>query len=206
MTELPILLIAAGDSGRMERPKQLLPWGNKTLIEFQIGKLLNTGSPILVVLGAFYKLIMPYLTSYPVSVLVNKRWPSGMGGSINYGIRELEKSLPESTGVMISLVDQPLVPIAHYKKMVNRFHKGEGQIIATGTKSGMRGVPAIFDRCYFEELKKLDGDVGAREIIRNWSALVITMECEEMNHDIDTMESYYKVKDIFEKKLNIRKK
>ena len=44
MAKIPILLLAAGSSSRMGQPKQLLPWGNQTLIEHQIHMLQQTGN------------------------------------------------------------------------------------------------------------------------------------------------------------------
>ncbi len=59
MAEVPIiLLLAAGGSERLGRPKQLLQWGDRTLIEFQVQKLLKTGSPVMVVLGAYSEKII----------------------------------------------------------------------------------------------------------------------------------------------------
>ncbi len=73
------------------------------------------------------------------------------------------------------------------------FKEGEQQIIASKSPSGWLGVPAIFDRYYFDSLKNLNGEKGAREIIRDNKDSVISLECDELADDIDTVESYHKV-------------
>ncbi len=85
MAKIPILLLAAGGSSRMGQPKQLLPWGNRTLIEHQILTLQKAGQPVNVVLGSNSDLVMPVIEKYPVNIFVNPNWESGMGSSISFG-------------------------------------------------------------------------------------------------------------------------
>ena len=68
MANIPIILLAAGASSRMGQPKQLLPWGEQTLIEHQIHTLLKTGNPVNVVLGSNSKLVIPVIEKYPVNI------------------------------------------------------------------------------------------------------------------------------------------
>lgn len=201
MAEIPILLLAAGGSQRLGSPKQLLPWGNQTLIEFQIQKLLKTGRPVVVVLGANSEKIIPLIQSMSIRIIVNKRWQNGMGSSVSCGMNEIEKHFPDADGVMISLVDQPLISFAHYEKMLNLFKKGEDQIIASRSASGWLGVPAVFGKKYFNALKNLQAGKGARDIIRNNEKFCLPVECPEIVDDIDTYESYQQILEKFNKSL-----
>jgi molybdenum cofactor cytidylyltransferase len=124
MTEIILLLLAAGASHRMGQAKQLLPWGRATLIEHQVQTLLKTENPVVVVVGHEADRIVPILDNYPVRICINKRWENGMGSSIARGIIYLEKEFPGAAGVLISQVDQPLITTSHYVKMHGNFHPG----------------------------------------------------------------------------------
>lgn len=190
MANLPHLLLAAGASARMGQPKQLLHWGGVTLIEYQIKLRLQTQQDVFVVLGAHSEEILTVIRKLPVTVLINKKWAEGIGGSIAYGIRTLIEKEPGPDGVLISLLDQPLVPISHLEKMLVLFNPGNGQIIASGSSSGWSGVPVLFDKLYFKELEKLTGDEGARKIIQQHPGVVEYIDCGSLLEDIDTHEAY----------------
>lgn len=190
MAKIPHLLLSAGDSSRMGQPKQLLPWGNKTLIEHQIQIRLQSGQDVIVVLGGHSDKVLPVVEKLPVTVLLNNEWDDGMGSSIAYGIKMLNKKFPKADGVLISLLDQPLVTISHFEKMLSSFQSGYQQIIVSQSVSGWSGVPAIFDKFYFEELKKLKGKEGARKIINKHLSVVKNIECGNLLEDIDTPDAY----------------
>jgi len=200
MAKIPILLLAAGGSTRMGQPKQLLPWGGQTLIEHQIQTLLQTGEPIFVVLGAHADRILPVVEKYPVTVVVNSSWESGMAGSISCGINELELLGSVADAVLIALVDQPLIPIRHFKEMLDAYKEGVQQIIASTSSEGWLGVPALFDKCYFSELQNLQGEKGAKTLIQQYPNRIKAVECNEIIKDIDTLESY---QDLYRKHFNI---
>lgn len=189
MVNVPHLLLAAGGSRRMGQPKQLLRWGNQTLIEHQIDIRLQTGQPVAVVLGAHSDHIFPVIEKLPVTIFVNNRWANGMGNSIAFGINMCRNSF-SMDGVLISLIDQPLVTRSHFEKMLGSFQPGGKQMIISQSASGWKGVPALFDRFYFDELQDLDGEDGARKIIRNHRENVKSIECDDQLDDIDTPEDY----------------
>jgi molybdenum cofactor cytidylyltransferase len=199
MAKIPILLLAAGGSTRMGQAKQLLPWGEQTLIEHQIQIFVQTGESVIVVLGAHADLILPVVEKYPVTVVVNDDWKTGMAGSISCGINELEYQYPKSDAVLIALVDQPLIPLGHFNEMLNAFNAGGQQIIASTSNEGWLGVPALFDKCYFNELRNLQGEKGAKTIIQRHQNRIKTLECNEIIKDIDTLESY---QDLHQKRFN----
>ena len=95
MAEIPILLLAAGSSSRMGQPKQLLPWGDQTLIGHQIQKLIKTGHPVHVVIGSNSELILPVIEKFPANILINKDWELGMGSSISFGIKQIIQNFPD---------------------------------------------------------------------------------------------------------------
>ncbi len=110
MANIQLLLLAAGASQRMGSPKHLLPWGNETLIEHQIKTLLETNNPLSVVLGAYSEEIISVIDKFPIEIYTNENWEKGMGTSISYGMKLLLEKYPNIDGVLITLIDQPLLP------------------------------------------------------------------------------------------------
>ena len=190
MANIPILLLAAGSSSRMGQPKQLLPWGGQSLIEHQIQTLLKTGNPVGVVLGSNSNLVVPVIAKYGVDIFINTAWESGMGSSISLGISQLIQKFPNANGVLITLLDQPLVTTSYIEKIVGAFLPGSQQILVSRSASGWTGVPVIFDKCYFKELTDLSNDEGAKKIIKRHEESVIFLEGGELLEDMDTPETY----------------
>lgn len=190
MAKIPILLLAAGSSSRMGEPKQLLPWGNQSLIEHQIQMLHQTGNPVHVVLGANSNLVIPVIEKYPVSIFINPDWESGIGSSNSYGISQIIKKFPEANGVLITLLDQPLITTFYIEKMLNAYQPGSQQIVVSHSPSGWMGVPVLFDECYFKDLSELKNDEGAKKVIKRYEENVILLEGGEILEDMDTPESY----------------
>jgi molybdenum cofactor cytidylyltransferase len=74
--------------------------------------------------------------------------------------------------------------------MLRSFQPGQKQIIVSKSESGWKGVPALFDKFYFDELKKLNGNDGARKIIHKNLNAVKSIECGNLLEDIDTPDAY----------------
>lgn len=190
MTEIPVLLLAAGSSSRMGQPKQLLPWGNTTLIEHQIITSIKTGLPVNVVLGSKSNLIIPVIEKYKVNIFINESWEKGMGSSISCGISHIKKKFPEAKGVLITLLDQPLVTASYLQMMYAAYRPGFKQILVSQSDSGWKGVPALFDKFYFKYLLKLNHDQGAKNIIYQFEEKVNILKFNDLMEDMDTPESY----------------
>jgi molybdenum cofactor cytidylyltransferase len=190
MTEIPILLLAAGSSTRMGQPKQLLPWGNTTLIEYQIQTLNKTGNPVNVVLGSDSNLIIPVIENYKINIYINSNWESGMGSSVSMGISQIIRYFPKAEGVLITLLDQPLLTASYFEKILDTFQPGSQQIIVSHSTSGWRGVPVLFDQFYFKELSELKNDEGAKKIFQQYEKNVIVVDAGEILEDIDTPQAY----------------
>ena len=197
MAKLPILLLAAGEASRMREPKQLLLWDNKPLINNRIETIQATGQPILAVLGANAQLILPFLNHLNVKVIVNTQWIKGMGSSIEAGIKYIQDEYPDSEGIMIALVDQPLISTNHFNQLIHHFQPGEKQIVISVSGTGWEGVPAIFDRYYFEDLQQLSSGEGAKSVIHRYPDKVVRVIAEDCLEDIDTPERYLELKKLF---------
>jgi molybdenum cofactor cytidylyltransferase len=190
MPEIPILLLAAGSSSRMGKPKQLLPWGSTTLIEHQIQILVKTGYPVNVILGFGSDIIIPLIKKYPVNIFSNDKWENGIGSSVSAGITQVIRKFPKAAGVLISLLDQPLLTTDYFENMLGSYKPGAHKILVSQSVSGWRGVPALFDKYYFKDLLKLKDDEGAKKIIQRFEKNIIVVEGGKILEDMDTPESY----------------
>lgn len=189
MINISHILIAAGESKRIGKPKQLLDWGSVTLIENQIRTLLKTKENTYVVLGAYYKEIFNVIKKYPIKIFYHKNWKNGMGSSIAFGIKEILKKSKNYQGFLISLCDMPLIEVNYFKKLIQNFNINKNKIIVSKSKLGVIGVPAIFPKTLENELMKLNKDVGAKEIINKYKDSVNEILCDDLD-DIDTLEGY----------------
>ncbi|WP_346238454.1 nucleotidyltransferase family protein [Niabella insulamsoli] len=199
MAKVQALLLAAGASKRMGRPKQLLPWGDQSLITHQISRLQQANLEVTVVLGAQATMIAKEVESYKVKITFNAGWEQGMGSSIAWGADNIDTT--NLQGLLITLTDQPWIEAGHYKKMIDAFRPGQRQIIVSQSKEGVCGVPVLFDRCHLPDLRNLKGHSGAKGIIAAHPTKIIVVSCENSMEDIDTPESYRQLLETFKKQV-----
>ena len=185
------LLLAAGESQRMGRLKQLLPLGGSTLIEVALENLLRSRlQEVIVVLGFGAEEIRPRVEAKGVRVAVNPRYKEGMASSLRVGLDALD---PRAEGILVALADQPFIPPEVIDRLIEAF-QGTSQGIVVPTFQGRRGHPVIFHRRYMEELRSLSGDQGGRELLhRNPEDLLeVEVDCPGVITDIDTLEDYWR--------------
>lgn len=184
------LLLAAGESQRMGRLKQLLPLGGSTLIEVVLENLLRSRlQEVIVVLGFGAEEIRPRVEAKGVRVAVNPRYKEGMASSLRVGLDALD---PRAEGILVALADQPFIPPEVIDRLIEAF-QGTSKGIVVPTFQGRRGHPVIFHRRYMEELRSLSGDQGGRELLhRNPEDLLgVEVDCPGVITDIDTLEDYW---------------
>jgi molybdenum cofactor cytidylyltransferase len=193
-SNIAILIPAAGASRRLGSPKQLLKWGDSTLLlhAIETSKIL-VQKEIIVVLGAYYDKIKPELHKSSIQILKNEDWEKGLGSSISVGVGYLQNSGVTYDAVLILLPDQPLVVPLYLKTMIEKFKVGENQIIATAYGTEKYGVPALFDKKYFEKLRGLIDDRGAQELIKQSAKFVTSIDIIPLISDIDTEEDYRQI-------------
>ncbi len=193
MSKVQLLLLAAGRSSRMKEPKQLLPWDGKKLIEHQILNLLATGESLTVVMGAYAEKILPLIEPLPIDIVHNDCWEDGMGTSIAQGTSHLLEQHPNMDGILISLIDQPLLTTAHFNKMLTAFQPGSKQIIISKADIQWSGAPVLFDKTFIRELIQLKGDEGAKKVTNKHKDAIVTIDGGALLTDIDTPLAYQEV-------------
>ena len=190
-----IIILAAGASSRMGKVKQLLPWKHTTLLGNAIEQALaSKAEDVYVVLGANEQVISKEIEKDDITIIHNKNWSLGMGTSIACAVGIIDKNPKKYDAVIIILVDQPLIDVSYINKLFNNIL--EYGIIASKYKNRV-GVPAIFNSKYFNELKELKGDIGARKLIMKYIDEVKTIDAFDKFHDIDSMESYENIYQLY---------
>lgn len=184
--KIAILILAAGQSSRMKRTKQLLPIGNNTLLGTVIQHALNTKrTNVYCVLGAESEKIKSSIQKYNLSIIINREYKQGMSTSIKKGVEFIVDN--NYDGVFVILGDQPLIDTNYLNKVVETFNANPNKIVAT-KYSNVIGVPALFPKTYFNLLKNLSGDKGAREILNKNENLIALSTSGLL--DIDTKAQY----------------
>ena len=186
----PILwtvVLAAGGSTRFGGFKQMLEWEGESLLRraVRIGTGL-CGERVIVVHGPKPTKCQRELSGFDVKHVVNENWESGMALSLKTGIR----ALPEAcTGALILLCDQPLLRQDRVAQLTDLWRHQPDKIVASAY-AGAHGVPAIFPRRLFPELRRLTGDRGARALIDAHQEHVLEVDMPEAAVDIDTQDDY----------------
>jgi molybdenum cofactor cytidylyltransferase len=182
------IVLAAGLSRRMGRPKLLLELGGRPVIRHVVERVIAAGiRHVLVVTGPDNDALARGLAGLDVRFAVNPTPESGQGSSVGVGVRALP---PGTDAVLIALGDQPGVPAEVIPALIEAL-KQPGTTIAAPKYADGLGNPVLFAAAVFPEMLALGGDRGARAVIeRDPSRLAIVDIDFPMPRDIDTPEDY----------------
>ncbi len=199
---IAVIVLAAGSSSRLGKPKQLLHYQGKTLIK----QVIKTASAIsknkvIVVTGFLHLELDQELKGFPVVLVRNPDWEQGMGSSIRTGIKALQnlETSSQIDAALFLLSDQPLITTEYLNQLIAQFYLHKNSTIAATSYAGTQGVPAIFDKSLFPELEQLTGKSGAQKIFKNYRQELITLRFEDAAIDIDTEEDYQNLINSIEK-------
>jgi molybdenum cofactor cytidylyltransferase len=178
---LTILVLAAGASKRLGRPKQLVRFEGETLVA-RAARIASEVAPTIVVVAPELRKecedrLQPVGRLKPARtrIIENPNAAEGMASSIRCGIEA-------TTGdVIIMLCDQPYVTSDHLRALADA-----GAPIAATGYNGISGVPAFFTAKFRDELLALRGDAGARSVIEAHRDQVVTIPFEAAGFDVDT--------------------
>jgi molybdenum cofactor cytidylyltransferase len=180
---LHVLILAAGASTRLGQPKQRVMLGGRPALHIVVSNAVAlAGHAVTVVVGAHAKEMTHLLAHSPASVIVNRHWEEGMGGSLRYGVASLA---PACEAVLVLLGDQVGVTADDLKRLASAW-KGEESVIAASVYDQHIGVPAIFPRVCFGELSELRGDRGARTVLERNSYRLVRVPMPNAGIDLDT--------------------
>jgi len=174
----------------MGQLKQLLPFGNGTLLSHAIEVAREAGfSPIIVVLGAQAERVEESIRSLPVEIVHNPDWRLGMGSSVSVGMKHILEAGTEAVALLVG--DQPRVPATRLIAMRTLLESGPALVVAAAYNDTL-GVPAIFKRALFTRLAALKPQAGAKSLLFDKDVPVTAYELPEAAIDIDTPEDFAK--------------
>lgn len=189
-----IVILAGGASTRLGKPKQSLQYHGKTLLSHAVDEAINArADAVVLILGKNADLFQKEIDKEKVHVVVNKDWVEGMASSVRLGLDTLLKIKPYIDAVIFMVCDQPHISSSVLNALITKQQKTTKQIVTCNYGESI-GPPALFHKKYFRELAKLNGDVGARNIIEQNMHDVATILFPEGKIDIDTEEDYEALK------------
>ena len=156
------IVLAAGESTRIGRPKPLLPFGDRTFLEQIIAVLREADvDRITVVLGAQAEAIGKAVDLSGIDVVFNKDYRAGQLSSLLAG---LENTPSQAEAILLCLVDGPFMTADIVRRLIATF-KRTGAPIVIPTFEGRRGHPSLFARSMFEQLTQAPPNEGVRHVI-----------------------------------------
>ncbi len=183
-----IVILAAGKATRMGSPKQLLKFGNTTLLGTIIEHAQKSNAQSIVcILGAKAELIKTSINRYQVATITNTEYNTGLSSSIVCGVKYMVDR--DMKAVILLLADQPFVTTEYINKLIEQ-HLTTPEYSIASNYGKKKGVPAIFPHMHFDALLQLKGDIGAKEILNSKENKVKIVPMQPNLLDIDTPETY----------------
>jgi len=182
------IILAAGGSTRLGRPKQLVEVNGSTLLERTIQAALGTTDlwPVIVVIGAKAELIRPVLRSYPVLIAENPAWSEGIASSLRVGLNTLDLFSTQIGSTLITLCDLPHISPQVFQTLLATQSERKSDLVAARYQNHP-GAPALFGRKHFATLSQLTGDEGARTLFRKIPpGEITTVDLPLLSVDLDT--------------------
>ena len=193
MQKIGAVILAAGESSRFGRPKQLVQFRGKSLVRRVVDAAKDANcSAIVVVLGSKREQIELELTKIDVIVAENQNWRRGIGSSIRVGVESAVNQVPDIEAIVLLTCDQPFVKTDTIECLIAMREKTKKAIVASSYSETL-GVPALFARSCFQELLALDDETGAKAIILSNRERVAELLFPEGKIDIDTAADYEKL-------------
>lgn len=176
------LLLAAGGSSRLGRPKQLVEFRGEALVRRQARLLAGLGPAcVIVVTGAAADAVRAVVEDLPITLVHNPRWERGVGESIAAGIA----AMPERVrAALLLMADQYRVDAGDLSRLVGAWNTDPGAVAIAGWED-RTGPPTVFPRSQFERLSRLTGDRGARPVLKKFSGRRIVVPMPNAAFDVD---------------------
>ncbi len=184
---IPVVILAAGASLRLGRPKQMEKLGGESLLERSVRVAVEAQMGVVyVVVNAEDSVVIAEARRLSCEVVLNREAAEGMASSVRAGVGALEGT---ADGMLVMTCDQPAVSPAHLRNLAA---EGAGEVVASAY-DGRRGVPAYFPSAMFGRLMELRGDAGARELLQDARAVAL----EEGETDVDSEEDLERARAVF---------
>lgn len=182
-----VLVLAAGRSTRMGGPNKLLqPWDGKAIVRISVENALRAAvGPVYVVTGHQSDQVRAALSGLDVQFVDNPAYADGLSTSVRAGIAALPAAID---GVIVCLGDMPGVDATLIRRLIDAFQPTAGAVAVIPSYNGQRGNPVVWARRFFPDLLRLEGDAGARALLRSFSEGVVEVAVDKVavTVDVDT--------------------
>jgi molybdenum cofactor cytidylyltransferase len=187
---LGAVVLAAGQSRRMGQPKQVLPWGSRTVIEQVVGTLEAAGvGEIVVVTGAARELVEAALSGQRAQTVYNPAFAEAeMLSSLKVGMRSLSENI---RATLVVLGDQPGIEESVVREVVEA-HIREGARLVIPSYQMRRGHPWLLEQSLWAELLALPEDKTLRDFLdaQREEIVYANVNSPAILKDVDTPEDY----------------
>jgi molybdenum cofactor cytidylyltransferase len=186
------VILAAGSSSRLGRPKQLLPLGDRPVLAHTLANALAAPlDGVIVVLGHAAGTIQSQIDLAPARVVLNDRYAEGQSTSLRAGVAALP---PDTAAALFILGDQPLIGPTIHDALIAAYRDTAAPIVQP-SYDGQRGNPVLIARSLFPELLGVTGDQGARNVLRAHAAAIHTVPIPGTTptDDLDTEDDYQRL-------------
>ena len=183
------IILAAGRSARLGRPKQLLPLAGQPLLSHVLRNAAASSlDDVLLVLGHEAATIAAAVGDWGQRPVLNPDHAAGQSTSLRAGLAALD---PITDGALFLLGDQPQVDATVIDRLIAA-HVATGGRIMVPRYGGQPGNPVLFSRDLFPELVRVSGDVGARSVVWAHRDDIVHVDVGDgpPPRDIDTEEDY----------------
>lgn len=200
MMKNAVIILAAGNSSRLGAAKQLLRFNNNSLLGHTVAvasALDNT--LVIVVTGAEHDRLLPELNNPNIAVCNNHNWMNGMGSSVSAGVTYASQQLPELQTCILLVCDQPFLSAQLLTRLIAT-QEMTGKGIVGSQYEDTVGTPVLFTTAYFDALRALSGEQGARTILKKYSQDLAIVPFEQGSIDIDTPQAYQDLLDSTQEK------
>lgn len=187
------VVLAAGTSSRLGRPKQLLVYRGRPLVQHAVDAALDAGlDEVVVVLGHEADAVHDALELPSRGrVVVNPDYAEGQSTSLRTGLDDLGG---DARAAVVLLGDQPGVGADEVRAVVERY-EGTGGPVVRARWEGRPGHPVLFDRSVWDALTEVTGDVGARDLLREHPDWVVPLDFgRPPPPDVDTEADYERLR------------
>jgi molybdenum cofactor cytidylyltransferase len=181
------IVLAAGKSSRMAPDNKLfVEIDGRSLLEHAVdAAAASQAATTIVVVGNAAARARAALGTRNVTVVDNPNFADGLASSLRAGLAAIPA---DCEGAVVMLADMPGVKGAHIDRLIAAFSPGDGRAICVAARNGKRGNPVLWARRFFAEMQTLDGDQGARSLVRRYEDAVyeVDMPDDGVLVDLDT--------------------
>ena len=183
---IAVLILAAGGSRRLGRPKQLEAWGRTTLLGHVVERVRTfPADETWIVLGADIDAVMDAVDLSGFGIVENPEWQEGLASSLRAGLDALTR-LSKADGAMVVLGDQPEIGGDVVIQLVERFRRSKALAVVPKYRYAT-GNPVIVRRELWPRLMSLEGDEGAKRLLTAHPEWVEEVWFEQLPpRDVDT--------------------